>query len=879
MNFDTMNDRYARYEDKMRRTVAVLDWIRGHRVLSCLIVGIFLFLLAAGFIIPGFVARPLTLSQSSYVYGETAVWDAKVLFRPYYVEYATADSDAWTTETPVLPGNYQIRLVKENALHVEKRKSPLYYSIVSRPIDVILIDSTVEYGVKPAIAADMVYGEKIAAYDVAYDDLTQTSTFVTALANTVCIVDINGTDVTDRYVLQTSAMPIDFIPKTIVLYANDADFIYDGTAQQCVSFTAETAPAFADQYYVVTSATSLQYPQWMENRNYTAVTIQAPESSNHLLFYPDIKKYNPDFKTFVDDPEHALNWNTVGGIVITAENEQTYAVLDGEGRDCSANYRFVCVSGELTIDRRDINIKTADTISVVYDGQSHVCSSAVSCIDGTTPAQGESAVALAVESFTNVGRHQNILAVWMVNPNTGYDMSGFYNMTITEGYFEITQRPITVTVPDVRKIYDGTGNNDCTVSVTGGLGLVSGHTLYVKTFPNVSDVGTYENTVTVGIKDADGKDVTDNYAISYVYGTLTITPRPLSLTTGSAQFIYNGTQQYTEKITVNEESALINGDRISVTAHTGVTYCSEGIVDNVLTFCIMHGKKKDVTSNYDISVTYGTLQVTPRPLTVTLQNFEKTYDATPLTSNEYVISVGSLPAKHTMTLVCGGSQTVPGSCQRTFSGVFTVLNGAGADVSDCFTVTCAECGTLTVTPRRLNVDMADFTKEYDGTPLYAQAFYEVQDGCLLPGHTFTCTVNESQTEIGWCSFGIHTFRVTDENGRDVTSCYSLSCGVGHLTVTPILLLVASQNVTQYYSDGAVLQNGYYWIAGGHLMSGHWLYCTVTGYLDTVGKAENTISSVQIYSVRTGEDVSYLYDAKAVPGTLRFMPQETDKAVD
>ena len=50
-----------------------------------------------------------------------------------------------------------------------------------------------------------------------------------------------------------------------------------------------------------------------------------------------------------------------------------------------------------------------------------------------------------------------------------------------------------------------------------------------------------KNIFAVRILDADGSDRTDNYAIGYDYGTLTVTPRAVVIATATDKKVYDGT--------------------------------------------------------------------------------------------------------------------------------------------------------------------------------------------------------------------------------------------------------------------------------------------------------------------------------------------------
>ena len=67
-----------------------------------------------------------------------------------------------------------------------------------------------------------------------------------------------------------------------------------------------------------------------------------------------------------------------------------------------------------------------------------------------------------------------------------------------------------------------------------------------------------------------------------------------------------------------------------------------GVFDNILTIDISNGDLEHVTSNYDIQITTGTLEVTQRPVTIDTASDTLVYSGDALQNNTFVISSGSL---------------------------------------------------------------------------------------------------------------------------------------------------------------------------------------------------------------------------------------------
>src|SRR5207245_9444182 len=113
-----------------------------------------------------------------------------------------------------------------------------------------------------------------------------------------------------------------------------------------------------------------------------------------------------------------------------------------------------------------------------------------------------------------------------------------------------------------------------------------------------------------------------NYAISYVAGTWTVTPAPLTITADNKTSIYGHTPTFTVT-----PAGLVNGDTLT-SATTGTLSFSPAAdpTKPVGTYTIVPSGLS--STNYAISYVNGTWTVTPAPLTITADNKTTTYGQT-----------------------------------------------------------------------------------------------------------------------------------------------------------------------------------------------------------------------------------------------------------
>ena len=106
----------------------------------------------------------------------------------------------------------------------------------------------------------------------------------------------------------------------------------------------------------------------------------------------------------------------------------------------------------------------------------------------------------------------------------------FSTKSKTTGTFKITERPLTITADSAERVYDGT---PLTADGFSSEGLAEGDSISsAKVEGSQTEIGSSANTVSdAKIINAKGKDVTANYSITYVPGTLTVVAVPVEKAT------------------------------------------------------------------------------------------------------------------------------------------------------------------------------------------------------------------------------------------------------------------------------------------------------------------------------------------------------------
>ena len=171
-------------------------------------------------------------------------------------------------------------------------------------------------------------------------------------------------------------------------------------------------------------------------------------------------------------------------------------------------------------------------------------------------------------------------------------------------------------------------------------------------------------------------------------GTLTITPRSVTLTSETAGKTYDGTALEKPAVTVGGDG-FVEGQVKEIKATGSVT--NAGSVANTITFTPVEEKFNE--KNYNIQKTEGTLTIAKRSVLITSQSATKTYDGSALTRPAVTITGdGFVPGELAKAEATGSITKVgstPNAIQYTTTGAFNAANYSIA----------LSVGTLTVTEK------------------------------------------------------------------------------------------------------------------------------------------------------------------------------------
>lgn len=243
----------------------------------------------------------------------------------------------------------------------------------------------------------------------------------------------------------------------------------------------------------------------------------------------------------------------------------------------------------------------------VYDGAAHT-SGGWELVDGELE-EGHEAVVTVTGTCTEVGSAPNYLTAVIVDEG-GNDVSGKYEIEYQPGALTVTPRQLTVVTGSAAKVYDGTPLTCADYTVYANGALLAGHTVTAVTLPvSRTDAGVSYNTAgEVTVLDEDGNNVSVNYSVYCVAGTLNVIPRTLTVRSGSASKAYDGTALTCDTWEVTSNTQPVEGQTVSV--FVSGTRTEVGESPNTIAEVVIMDGETDVSHNYDIKTELGVLMVT-----------------------------------------------------------------------------------------------------------------------------------------------------------------------------------------------------------------------------------------------------------------------------
>ncbi len=688
----------------------------------------------------------VSATEVSYVYGEGITMSGSAFMSDVTFEYSEHNQNTWTEQTPTYVGIYDVR-ARSNGSAGNKYSDIQTFEILPKEVNAKISSSTKTYGEKLDINIEgLVKGDSLNK-DYIVDLSTTKSLEADASINkdSVHILNSKAEDVTACYKINFEDKHVTFAKRQIRLSFN-----------QDVNETYTGDEFYNDEY---TLSGSLAYDQNIRVLDGISVSEIGHYSNNHSIKVFDGEDDVSDCYNISITRENSIDINK-----ITLRLSSNYLTKEYDGKpfsidEASVNYdESKLLNGhhiEVTFDEGNFeNYKVSDFSSTVYN------------------------------TFD-----------YEIKNELGEDVSEYYSTSVTHGTMKINKRNISVKGRDISYDYDHKEHEYTEFDITSGE-LAENDTIQVTDNyafgPDV--VSKTTNVLNYAIyKDIGGisEDVTDCYNINKVNGTIEINPIQLEV-----YFPANPTVTYdgyshgiydVNNVQVNGlpsdyfiDTRLPNSEDNMVIAANVKAYSLDKSKLYVEVFYndVENSTIYNVTSNFRINYSFGSMLINKRDINITTQNYSKTYDGENISTSLGLFSwqADNLADFHTCQVTemkNPDNYHVVEDASLKLS--YTIVDANYQNVTSNYNVNIID-GTYSINKRNITVEAEPYYKEYDGTGDYNIILYDV-DGALAPTDTFSFNPKRSINEYRPGTYNVDLddtiFRIV-RGEEDVTDQYNIS---------------------------------------------------------------------------------------------------------
>ena len=792
------------------------------------------------------------------------------------------------------------------------------YDGATHGIDVTVADGVSEAVVKYAMAAN--------------GEFTTTEPTLTDVGSMTVWCEIAA----PGYITQTNSATVTIIKREVTLTSGDASKVYDGTPVLCGDIHV-AGDGFATGEGATYNVTGSQTTVGASENTFTYTLNEGTKASNYDITtangtltvtkatvgpggaggdepgdgeVPQGGESKFDATFMYDGEGHTIDTNALTaafGAAMIGESAVEYALDDGSGegghagrvtlpwgtvpvytnvgeyvvwyRVTNPNYEDFVHAAKVTITNRPVTVTVMghtatydyDTTEKTVTGYDIATGDVLYDIAADTAFSGAALAARTDVGTTAMG----LTAADFANSNANF----LVTYLVTDGWVKIEPRVIGDDPAnwDIRlarnPMYDGTEQSAPITQVAfvkpdGNLDYIP----YTLAGNTATDAGNYVVRITG----------TGNYA-GTVEKDWAITPRNVTLTSGSAEWVYDGTAVQCADIVVGGDG-FAAGEGASYSGFPVVQHVADAAepTANAFTYTLNSGTK---AGNYVITTANGTVRMTPRAITLTAPTKSKQYDGTALTFTASEVTatltdggqgLPALPNGEAFTLGNFSSITEAGRVDATF----TVADGTA--LMNDYAITTVK-GTLTVMKNatEITVTAKSGTWTYDGQPHALHEYEATNLGVLQAGDALEVTFSDASvvtTPIdgpegnGVVANVITGVRVIRGGTEDVTANYTLAPYDGTLTVTKRPVTLTSKNDTKAY-DGTPLTAHEVTVGGDGFVGEDGANYAFTGTQTEKGTSKNTFT----YTLKSGTNAAY-YDITKVEGDLEVTAADISQGV-
>ncbi|UOA28956.1 Heme/hemopexin-binding protein (plasmid) [Pseudosulfitobacter sp. DSM 107133] len=398
-----------------------------------------------------------------------------------------------------------------------------------------------------------------------------------------------------------------------------------------------------------------------------------------------------------------------------------------------------------------------------------------------------------------------------------------WSVVALSGSVDITPAPLELTANDATKTYGTALTFDGTeFAVTGGTLFFadSVDTIGLSSAGSVADAQVGDGPYTIENTGGIAGSGLENYAISFVEGTLDVTRAPLELTVNDATKTYGTALSFDGTEFTVTGGALFFADSVdSIGIASAGAAADAQVADGPFAITGSAPVTGTRTDNYDIAILDGTLDVTRAPLELTVNDATKTYGtALAFDGTEFTVTGGALFFADSVDSIGIASAGAAADAQVA-DGPFAITGSAPVTGTrtDNYDIAILD-GTLDVTRAPLELTVNDATKTYGTALAFDGTEFTVTGGALF--------FADSVDSIGIASAGAAADAQVADGPFAITGSapvtgtrtdnYDIAILDGTLDVTRAPLELTVNDATKTYGTALAFDGTEFTVTGGAL---------------------------------------------------------------
>lgn len=483
------------------------------------------------------------------------------------------------------------------------------------------------------------------------------------------------------------------------------------------------------------------------------------------------------------------------------------------------NYNITATDGVLIVRQRDLSIKLSNQSSMY--GESIVLDDEKFEITSGELVEGTS-LGLTLKTNANL----KSIGKYTIEKNSVSNLN--YNLTITNGIYEVTKRQITITIDGQNYKYGENFTLDKTKYKVSTGSILSGDNLNINLF------STGNSSSKTGEYDIDLTYSNENYLVNVIKGILTITQRTIIVTFANTTYNYGETVSFDDVTYTLSGDSIVNNDEVNINIST-----TSNTLVNAGQYQI---KATSSNRNYALKLVNNVITIKPIKISASFSQTGVYGDAINLDKSKCTLQGETINGD---VLNFTLSTTATSKSDVGKYDVYANYSNTNYDISFVK-------GEYIITPRPVSITVYNQTNVYGNSiNLNKTSAYRVVSG-LVNGDELG--VNLSTTATRRSSVGSYKISATIDNAN-----YKLSYTAGKLEITKREIMIRLLDQSVPYSFDLKTDDAAYKVVSGSILDGDNLGLTI--FADVNGFS--LVGNYALYAECSNDN----YSVKVISGTL------------